>query len=70
MSLTIGLLCGVCTLFAAFLVEEFEAQQGWLGIAFVVGFVIGLVLSGVFMGLLSSAVDAIIVCYAEVRRFW
>ena len=68
MSLTIGLLSGVLSLFAAFLVEEFDHQQGaeWLGIGFVVGFFIGLILSGVFMGLLSSAVDAIIVCYAEV----
>ena len=30
-----------------------------------VGFVIGLVLSGIVMGLLSSAVDSIIVCFAE-----
>lgn len=66
MSLTIGLLTGVCTLFAAFLVEEFESSQGWMGIGFVVGFFVGLILSGVFMGLLSSAVDAVIVCYAEV----
>jgi len=66
MSLTIGLLTGVCSLFAAFLVEEFESKQGWVGIGFVVGFFIGILLSGVFMGLLSSAVDAVIVCYAEV----
>ena len=69
MSLTIGLLTGVCTLFAAFVVEEFESQQGWIGIGFVVGFFIGLILSGVFMGLLSSAVDGIIVCYVEVGSF-
>ena len=29
------------------------------------GFIIGLVLSGIIMGLLSSAVDSIIVCFAE-----
>eukprot|EP00581_Thalassiosira_minuscula_P010431 CAMPEP_0183710522 /NCGR_PEP_ID=MMETSP0737-20130205/6229_1 /TAXON_ID=385413 /ORGANISM="Thalassiosira miniscula, Strain CCMP1093" /LENGTH=604 /DNA_ID=CAMNT_0025938813 /DNA_START=38 /DNA_END=1852 /DNA_ORIENTATION=- len=67
-SLTIGLLTGVCSLFAAFLVEEFESKQGWAGVGFVVGFFIGLILSGVFMGLLSSAVDAIIVCYAEAPK--
>ena len=67
MSLTIGILTGVCTLFAAFLVEEFESKQGWMSVGFGVGFVFGLILSGVFMGLLSSAVDACIVCYAEVR---
>lgn len=66
MSLTIGLLTGVCCLSAAFIVEEFESAQGWLGAGFIVGFFIGLVLSGIFLGLLSSAVDAIIVCYAEV----
>mmetsp|Transcript_28741 Transcript_28741/g.61279 ORF Transcript_28741/g.61279 Transcript_28741/m.61279 type:complete len:575 (+) Transcript_28741:166-1890(+) len=65
MSLTIGLLTGVCTLFAAFLVEEFESKDVGMGIGFVVGFFVGLTLSGVFMGLLSSAVDAVIVCYAE-----
>mmetsp|Transcript_18706 Transcript_18706/g.40728 ORF Transcript_18706/g.40728 Transcript_18706/m.40728 type:complete len:585 (-) Transcript_18706:208-1962(-) len=64
-SLTIGLLVGLCSLFVAFLVEEFESKGGWLGAGFVVGFVIGLILSGVVMGLLSSAVDSIIVCYAE-----
>lgn len=68
MSLTIGLLTGVCSLFAAFLVEEFESKQGWVGIGFVVGFFIGILLSGVFMGLLSSAVDAVIVCYAEAPK--
>lgn len=68
MSLTIGLVTGVSTLFAAFLVEEFESQQGWMGIGFVVGFLVGLILSGVFMGLLSSAVDAVIVCYAEAPK--
>lgn len=68
MSLTIGLLTGVFSLFAAFLVEEFDHEKGavWLSIGFVVGFFIGLIFSGVFMGVLSSAVDAIIVCYAEV----
>eukprot|EP00804_Cyclotella_cryptica_P030708 CCRYP_009124-RB/>CCRYP_009124-RB protein AED:0.05 eAED:0.05 QI:233/1/1/1/1/1/4/588/512 len=65
-SLTIGLLTGVCTLFAAFVVGEFESRQGLMGFGFVVGFFIGLIFSGVFMGLLSSAVDAVIVCYAEV----
>lgn len=64
-SLTIGLLTGVCTLFAAFCVEEFESKDGWMPIGFAVGFFLGLTLSGVFMGLLSSAVDAVIVCYAE-----
>ena len=29
------------------------------------GFIIGLILSGIVMGLLSSAVDSIIVCFAE-----
>mmetsp|Transcript_32638 Transcript_32638/g.58931 ORF Transcript_32638/g.58931 Transcript_32638/m.58931 type:complete len:576 (-) Transcript_32638:122-1849(-) len=68
MALIIGILTGVCTLFAAFLVEEFESKQGWMGVGFGVGFVLGLVLSGVFMGLLSSAVDACIVCYAEAPK--
>ena len=69
MSLTIGLLTGVLTLFAAFLVEELEAKegmQGWMAIGFVVGFFIGLILSGVFLNLILSAVDGVIVCYAEV----
>ena len=66
MSLTIGLTTGLCSLCAAFLVEEFESKQVWLGIGFGMGFLIGLVVAGVFMGLLSSAVDGIIVCYAEV----
>ena len=73
-SLTIGLLTGVLTLFAALFVEEFEANegmQGWLAIGFFIGIFIGLILSGVFMGLILSAVDAVIVCYAEVRvLFW
>jgi hypothetical protein len=69
MSITIGLLTGVLTLFAAFLVEEFEAKegmQGWMAIGFEVGFFIGLILSGVFLNLILSAVDSVIVCYAEV----
>ena len=69
MSLTIGLLTGVLTLSAAFLVEEFEAKegmQGWMAIGFVVGFFVGLILSGVFLNLILSAVDSIVVCYAEV----
>jgi len=65
MALTIGLLTGVCTLFAAFVVEEFESQNGWMPYGFVVGFFVGLTLSCIFMGLLSSAVDAIIVLFAE-----
>jgi hypothetical protein len=65
MTLTIGILTGLCTLFVAFLVDEFESKQGLLGVGFFIGFVIGIVLSGVFMGLLSSAVDSVIVCYAE-----
>mmetsp|Transcript_33051 Transcript_33051/g.63155 ORF Transcript_33051/g.63155 Transcript_33051/m.63155 type:complete len:586 (-) Transcript_33051:185-1942(-) len=68
MSLTIGLLTGVCTLFAAFLVEEFESKQGWMSIGFGVGFIVGIILSGMFMGLVSSAVDGIIVCYAEAPK--
>lgn len=70
MSLLIGLLTGCATLFAAFLVEEFESSNdpSVLGIGFVVGFFVGLILSGVFMGLLSSAVDACIVCYAEAPK--
>lgn len=64
-SLAIGLVTGLCSLFAAFLVEEFEAKEGWLGIGFGVGFAMGLLVAGIFMGLLSSAVDGIIVCYAE-----
>ena len=70
-SLTIGLLTGVSSLFAAFLVEEFEAKEGMgaaLGMGFVAGFLVGIILSGIFMGLLSSAVDAIIVCYAEAPK--
>lgn len=69
MSLTIGILTGVLTLFAAFLVEEFEAKeamQTWLAAGFIVGFFVGLILSGVFMGLVLSAADTVIVCYAEV----
>lgn len=73
MSITIGLLTGVLTLFAAFLVEEFEAKEdmhGWMAIGFEVGFFVGLilsgVLSGVFLNLILSAVDSVIVCYAEV----
>ena len=68
-SLTIGLLTGFLTLFAAVLVEEFEAKEGmqtWLAGGFIVGFFVGLILSGVFMGLILSAADAVIVCYAEV----
>lgn len=66
MCLAIGLLTGVCTLFAAFVVEELESVgSSWIGIGFVVGFFIGVVMSSIFLGLLSSAVDAIIVCYAE-----
>ena len=67
MSLTVGLLTGVCTLFAAFVVEESGSMHGLMGIGFVVGFFVGVLFSGVFFGLLSSAVDAIIVCYAEVN---
>jgi len=69
MSITIGLLTGVLTLFAAFLVEEFEAKEdmhGWMAIGFEVGFFVGLILSGVFLNLILSAVDSVIVCYAEV----
>lgn len=65
MSLTIGILTGLCTLFVTFLADEIESKQGWLGVGFVIGFVIGIVLSGIAMGLLSSAVDSVIVCYAE-----
>mmetsp|Transcript_10959 Transcript_10959/g.15679 ORF Transcript_10959/g.15679 Transcript_10959/m.15679 type:complete len:538 (-) Transcript_10959:247-1860(-) len=68
MSLTIGILTGLCTLFVAFLVDEFESKQGWLGLGFLIGFVIGMVLSGIFMGLLSSAVDSVIVCFAEAPQ--
>ena len=68
MSLTIGILTGLCTLFVSFLVDEFESKQGWLGLGFFIGFVIGILLSGIFMGLLSSAVDSVIVCYAEAPQ--
>ena len=67
--LAIGLLTGVLTLFAAFLVEEVDAmkdKQFYLFIGFKIGFFIGLILSGVFMGLILDAVDAVIVCYAAV----
>jgi len=63
--LAIGLLTGTCTFLAALLVEELESSGGWLGAGFTAGFIIGLVLSGIIMGLLSSAVDSIIVCFAE-----
>jgi hypothetical protein len=68
MSLTVGILTGLCTLFVSFLVDEFESKQGWLGLGFFIGFVIGILLSGIFMGLLSSAVDSVIVCYAEAPQ--
>lgn len=68
MSLTIGILTGLCTLFVTFLVDEFESKQGFLGLGFFVGFLIGMVLSGIFMGLLSSAVDSVIVCFAEAPQ--
>ncbi|KAL7491704.1 hypothetical protein ACHAWT_002305 [Skeletonema menzelii] len=68
MSLTIGILTGLCTLFVTLLVDEIESKQGWLGVGFFIGFVIGMVLSGIFMGLLSSAVDSVIVCFAEAPQ--
>jgi hypothetical protein len=68
MSLTIGILTGLCTLLVTFTVEEFESKQGWLGVGFFIGFVVGIVLSGIFMGLLSSAVDSVIVCFAEAPQ--
>mmetsp|Transcript_12832 Transcript_12832/g.19860 ORF Transcript_12832/g.19860 Transcript_12832/m.19860 type:complete len:542 (+) Transcript_12832:60-1685(+) len=68
MSLSIGILTGLCTLLVTFFVEEFESKQGWLGVGFFIGFVIGIVLSGIFMGLLSSAVDSVIVCFAEAPQ--
>jgi len=69
MSLSVALLTGICTLFAAFLIEEIESKDSsWIGIGFVVGFFIGMILSGIFFGLLSSAVDSIIVCYAEAPK--
>ena len=67
--LAIGLLTGVLTLFAAFLVEEVDAMKDmglWMIVGFHVGLFIGLILSHVFMSLISDAVDAVIVCYAEV----
>ena len=67
--LAIGLLTGVLTLFAAFLVEEVDAmkdKQFYLFIGFKIVFFIGLILSGVFMGLILDAIDAVIVCYAAV----
>lgn len=67
-SLVVGLATGLCALCAAFLVEEFEAKGGWTGVGFGAGFFIGLLVGGVFMGLLSSAVDGIIVCYAEAPK--
>ncbi len=68
MSLSIGILTGLCALFVTFLMDEFESKQGWLGLGFFIGFVIGMVLSGIFMGLLSSAVDSVIVCFAEAPQ--
>jgi len=68
MSLAIGLVTGLCALLAAYFVEEFETKQGWIGIGFGTGFLTGLLISGVFLGLLSSAVDGIIVCYAEAPK--
>lgn len=69
MSLSVALLTGMSTLFAAFLIEEVESKDSsWIGIGFVVGFFIGMILSGIFFGLLSSAVDSIIVCYAEAPK--
>lgn len=34
MSLTIGLLTGICSLSASFFIEEFESKQGYMGIGF------------------------------------
>jgi hypothetical protein len=33
-----------------------------------IGFIVGVILSGIMMGIVSSAVDTIIVCFAEAPR--
>jgi len=65
MSLSIGLVTGVAALFASFVMEEIESKSGWVGLGFGVGFIAGTFISSVFMTLTSSAVDCVIVLFAE-----
>lgn len=64
-SFIIGLITGILCLLTALLIEGVENESGWGGNAFVIGLISGMILSGIMMGLIESAVDAIIVCFAE-----
>jgi len=66
--LLIGLLAGVASVLISLTFEVADKASGWLAPSFFTGFFIGIVLSGIIMGVVSSAVDTIIVCYAEAPR--
>uniref|UniRef100_A0A7S2A6J5 Choline transporter-like protein n=1 Tax=Trieres chinensis TaxID=1514140 RepID=A0A7S2A6J5_TRICV len=61
-SFAIGLISAFVCVLVGFIAE---GKGGWLGFAALLGFFMGLFLSLIMMGVLSSSVDAIIVCYAE-----
>jgi hypothetical protein len=64
--LVIGLLTGVASTIVSFIFEEAEhSDNGILLPGFLTGFLIGMVMASLVLGVVSSAVDAIIVCFAE-----
>eukprot|EP00978_Attheya_sp_CCMP212_P014217 scaffold36176_cov48-Attheya_sp.AAC.2 len=63
--LVIGLLTGVASTLVSFIFEEAEHSDGILLPGFLTGLLIGMVMASLVLGVVSSAVDAIIVCFAE-----
>jgi len=61
-SLAVGLAMLPITAFVSFIMG---ASSFYIHAAMLIGFVIGVMLCSIMMGVLSSSVDAIIVCYAE-----
>lgn len=63
--LVIGLLTGGASTLVSFIFEEAEHSNGILLPGFLTGMFIGMVMASLVLGVVSSAVDAIIVCFAE-----
>jgi len=68
MSVGIGLFCGLVGWILGMVDDSLMASLGWgesSGPAFLVGFIVGLLLSNILLGVVNSAINTVIVCFAD-----
>ena len=64
-SLVVGGICGALAVLLALVTDFFDEASNEEGVAFLLGFIVGLVICSILMSTIGSAVNAVIVLFAE-----